>query len=409
MRKTIYLFIAVLLQCAVFGQKQTITSIANGNWLTPTTWDCSCVPTTGNDVVINHDVILNTDLLYTSGTITINSGASLTKDASMRSIALYGGAIVNNSAFEVDRLAVNSGSVTNSNTMIVYQAYYNAATLTNDGFVEQVDSLMNSGTIYNNSNGRIETVHLWNNSQIISDGYLDMTYFWNTGTYDGAAGITHTSHFLNSGSAATGDSVLVDVDFMNTGMLHNLSNNPFLVTHDFLNCDSTYHDALFINDGFVHIGNNFTNADTLRGNDGSFCIAAYSTNIGYIKGSVDICDLTPMSGPPYYIDVNTGTIETNVTSCTHSCGVGIIEEDNYSENVEVYPNPFSNSTTFTFHAASPSGASLSVYDMTGNEISKKSFGNAGTISISNELPSGIYFYMIKNKEGKTYSGKLFSL
>ncbi|MCU0468402.1 MAG: hypothetical protein MUF58_07355 [Arcicella sp.] len=31
----------------------TITSVATGNWSSPTTWDCNCVPTSASDVVIN--------------------------------------------------------------------------------------------------------------------------------------------------------------------------------------------------------------------------------------------------------------------------------------------------------------------------------------------------------------------
>lgn len=408
MKKIIYIFIAVCLQFTAFGQKQIINSVMDGPWLTPTTWDCNCIPASGNNIVIGHDVTLNTDIYFTSGTIEINSGASLVKDASIRSVAIYGGSLNNEGTFEVDRLALGAGSITNSNTMIINQAFLNVANFTNDGLVEELDSLQNSGTIHNNTDGTIETIHLWNDATLINDGHLDMTYFFNSLTYNGS-GVIYTDHFLNTGTATIQDTVIINVDFMNAGSLHNTTNVPFLITHDFLNCDSTYHDAVFTNDGFVHIGNNFTNVDTLKGTEGSFCIAVYSANIGYIKGTVDICDLTPMSGPPYYIDVNTGSIGADVTSCTHSCGVGISEENNLQETVEVFPNPYVSSTTFTFHSASPFGSTLSVYDLTGNAIINKFFGNDGTITISNELPAGVYFYMIRNTEGKIYSGKLISL
>lgn len=408
MKKIIHILIAVFLQCTAFSQKQTIVSIADGPWLTQATWDCNCVPTPGSIIEINHAVTLNTDFAYASGSITINSGASLSKDVSMRSLGIAGGSLENDGTLEVDRLGVTAGTITNSNTMIINQSFYNGGNFTNDGLVEQLDSLQNNGTINNNSDGRIETTNLWNNATINNDGHLDMTYFLNSLTYSGS-GVIYTSHFLNTGTAITQDSVLVSVDFMNTGNLHNTTNVPFLISHDFLNCDSTYHDAVFTNDGFVHIGNNFTNVDTLKGTEGSFCIAVYSANTGYIKGTVDICDLTPMSGPPYYIDLNTGIIGPDVTSCTHSCNVGINEVNSMQENIEVFPNPYSSSTTFTFNSTSPVGASLTVFDLTGNEIINKYFGNDGIITISNELPAGVYFYMIKNTEGKIYSGKLISL
>ncbi|MFH0866483.1 MAG: T9SS type A sorting domain-containing protein [Bacteroidota bacterium] len=406
MKKIIYILTAVFLQCTAFGQKQTIISVADGPWLTPTTWDCSCIPIPGSIIEINHDVIFNTNFAYTSGSITINSGASLSKDVSIRSLGMAGGSLENDGTLELDRLGTTAGTITNSNTMIINQSFYNGGNFTNDGLVEQLDSLQNNGTINNNSNGRIETTNLWNNATLNNDGHLEMTYFLNSLNYSGS-GIISTSHFLNTGTAITQDSVLISDDFMNTGNLHNTTNVPFLVIHDFLNCDSTYHDAVFTNDGFVHIGNNFTNVDTLKGTEGSFCIADSSLNTGYIKGSVDICDLT--SSGPLYIDLNTGVIGANVTSCTHSCGVGINEENSLQENVEVYPNPYSSSTTFTFHSTLPDGASLTVFDLTGNAIIIKYFGNDGIITISDELSAGLYFYLIKNTEGKIYSGKLISL
>jgi hypothetical protein len=407
MKRIIYLTIAVLINIAAFGQKTTITSVADGSWTMPTTWSPSTVPLPGDIIIINNNVILNTDFAYSSGSITINSGASLAKDASMRTIAVYGGSLVNNGSFEVDRLALDAGSITNSNTMIINQAFFCGATFTNDGLVEQLDSLLNSGTIYNNSSGRIETVNLWNDVTLNNDGHLDMTYFLNTSFYSGN-GVIHTSQFYNVGTALVNDSVIIDNDFLNSGILYNITNVPFLVGHDFMNSDSTDHDAVFINDGFVYVGNDFTNTDTLKGIEGSFCISVYSWNLGYIKGTVDICDLTCPTGPPY-IDLNSGVLEAGVTSCTHSCSVGIEENNEPVEYIDVYPNPFSASATFTFHSASSAGSSLTIYDMTGNAIINKFFGSDGVITITKELPSGLYFYLIKNAEGKMFSGKLISL
>lgn len=406
MKKIIYTIFVLLLQIAVFGQKQTITSVNNGLWLMPTTWDCTCVPTPGSDIVINHDVTLNTDFAYTSGSITVNSGASLSPDASMRSIGMTGGSITNNGTFEIDRLGATAGTITNTNTMILNQSFLNGGTFTNTGIVDQLDSLQNNGTINNNSDGTIESIYLWNDGTLKNDGHLDLMFFLNTLSYSGT-GVIYSSHFYNVGTAVTEDSVIIDVDFLNSGTLHNTANNPFLVANDFMNEDSTYHDAVFINDGFVHIGNNFTNGDSLKGTEGSFCIAVYSANLGVIDGSVDICDLTPMAGPPY-IDVNMGTIGANVTSCTHSCNVGIDENSNTSTLVDVFPNPYSSATTFTINTASPENSTLTIYDLTGNAIIHKSFGNEGKIIVNKELPAGIYFYRISNSRGEVYSGKLVS-
>lgn len=295
MKKVIFTLALSTLVIIGFAQKTTITSVADGNWLMPTTWDCSCIPTPGSVIIVNNNVILNTNWAYTSGSVTINSGASLVKDNSVRTWAQNGGSLTNNGTFEVDRLAINAGSVTNANTFIVNHAYYNGATLTNDGIVGPVDSLQNSGTINNNTYGQIEATNLWNNNTLLNDGRLVLTYFLNTVDFTNN-GTLQASNFLNTGTSDINDSVIVLVDFMNMGTLSNSTGNPFLVSNDFLNGDSIAHDALFVNDGAVLIGNDFTNLDTLKGTTGYFCIASYSTNVGYIKGTIDICDQTPMSG-----------------------------------------------------------------------------------------------------------------
>lgn len=409
MKKIIFTLAFSTLLYFGFAQKTTINSIADGNWLMPTTWDCNCVPTPGSVIIVNNNVTLNTNWAYTSGSVTINSGASLVKDNSVRTWAQNGGSLTNDGTFEVDRLAINTGFVTNTNTFIVNQAYYIGvtATLTNDGIVGPVDSLQNNGIITNNIDGQIETTNFWNNNTLVNNGTLHLTNFLSSLSFTNNNSL-YTDNFLNTGTAVNNHTIGVAVDFMNTGTFTNSSTYDFFIDHDFLNGDSIAHDALFINDGPMKIWNDFTNLDTLKGTTGYFCIASYSANVGYILGTVDICDQTPMSGPPY-IDLNTGTIGTGVTSCTHACSAGIAENENTISNINVYPNPFTDNVTFKFdlkNHASPD-TKLVVVDMLGQQVYSSVFKGSQITIESNNFKSGVYFYTIENG-ASVLNGKLIS-
>jgi len=50
------------------AQAATITSVANGGWGDPASWDCSCIPTSNDDVIIGNGLTMNT-----SGAVTVMS------------------------------------------------------------------------------------------------------------------------------------------------------------------------------------------------------------------------------------------------------------------------------------------------------------------------------------------------
>lgn len=62
----------------------TRSSIASGTFNDPNIWDCNCVPSTGDDVVIAHDVTLTTVFTVNSNNnFTVNVGKTLTFSASL--------------------------------------------------------------------------------------------------------------------------------------------------------------------------------------------------------------------------------------------------------------------------------------------------------------------------------------
>jgi hypothetical protein len=77
--------------------------------------------------------------------------------------------------------------------------------------------------------------------------------------------------------------------------------------------------------------------------------------------------------------------------------------DNNATNV--YPNPFSTSTTFSL-ANEVNNATISLYDITGKEVKQINFSGKQVTLDRGMLTSGIYFYTIVNEDQSTKTGKL---
>ena len=79
-----------------------------------------------------------------------------------------------------------------------------------------------------------------------------------------------------------------------------------------------------------------------------------------------------------------------------------------------YPNPFNGSTVIRYSVKSRSVVNLKVYDMLGREViqlvsnESKLPGNYSVPFSSNELTSGLYFYVLES-EGVTRTGKMMLL
>ena len=86
-------------------------------------------------------------------------------------------------------------------------------------------------------------------------------------------------------------------------------------------------------------------------------------------------------------------------------GVATSVEDNNRNRIEYslnnnYPNPFNPSTTISYSIRNDGYATLSVFDVLGNEVAQlengyKSAGNYSYSFDASELTSGIYFYRIQ--------------
>ncbi len=317
-RKITISLILLLLSVVTFAQ-DTITSVANGNWFYPFTWDCNCFPDTNNVIIVDHAVILNIDWAISSGSITVNPGASLIENISGRIFYQSGGTFLNNGTVDISNIASIGGTFTNNDSLRINAALYNTANFINNGIIADVDSFTNAGVFTNNANAKLNAHNFLTTYTCSNSGTIRVTNCINDGNFTNDQKIIFIN-FYNSGSFQNYAGGKINAyDFWNVGSFQIDSNSTFNTSHDFLNGDTIFpnYNAVFINDGFVGVGNDWYNSVSIKGTTGQFCIKNNTYNFGAMTGSFDFCDdSTPL---PPYIDWNTGTINTNITFCSSPC------------------------------------------------------------------------------------------
>lgn len=96
-------------------------------------------------------------------------------------------------------------------------------------------------------------------------------------------------------------------------------------------------------------------------------------------------------------------------ACFTTISVNTGEKSKSNLVVNVFPNPFSTSTTITFENAAGERYELNVYDMLGQLVLSYPEITSNHIVIEhNQLLPGSYFYTLQNTKNETVSGKLIS-
>lgn len=355
---------------------QTATSIANGNWTSPLTWNCTCVPTPGYTVIINHNVTLTTSFAYTTGSITINSGGSLIQDATPRDIWVNGGSFSNAGTVDLHYLWTQTGTMANSGT-ISLRSFLNYVNFTNSGTIQNLDSLYTTGNITNN--GSFLNIDSITNSGIwINNGICTFNQFTSTTQFTNNNLLTYTD-ITNFGTMTNTDTITCLNSTWNRGTWNNQSGAYVSITNDILNNNPGLFNAVFNNNGKVVVTDSWYNLDTVKGTTGSWTVGDTSSNTGKMLGTFDFCDLSHSPTPPI-IDFNTGFIAPGITWCQ---SVGIIEPE--LDQFNIYPNPsnskiiISTGETGTFH--------VKLYSLDGKLLSE--FKNQNEVDVSG-LKAGSY-------------------
>ncbi|HNZ42398.1 MAG TPA: T9SS type A sorting domain-containing protein [Bacteroidales bacterium] len=342
---------------------QTLTSVADGNWNNPLTWGGN-LPIPGSTIIINHHIVLNTDYGFTSGSITINSGGSLTGDSGLRGLSM--------------NYPSGSGFLTINGAMDVARVSFFDDTVTVEGSFD-ADSLYNKAVIDVGLSGTINASQFFN-------GF--------TGNINNSGSI-HAINLLNLGSIVNAG-VINAADFDNCKSLTNNAGAMIALSHNFLNADSISGPAIFTNNGRQEVMNDWQNKDTVYG-AGKFCIVNNTSNSGLMSGTFDFCD---MSGGD--VDFNTGDIDTTITYCAFPCTPGTAEfAGDYL--IEIFPNPAGE----IFYVSSEKEiSSIEVFNLLGETVYSATV-NARKFKVCMPLISnGIYLYRLSDKDNSTKTGKI---
>lgn len=379
------LFILFFSTASLLGISQPATSVQNGNWMNPLTWNCTCVPLPGYSVTINHAVALDTSWYVPSGGITINIGGSLIKNNPTRDLLVNGGDLTNKGTLDVRYLFTQTGTFSNSGTLTA-RSFLNYINFTNTGTIQNIDSLYSTGSVINNENF-LSIDSITTGGTFTNNGICTYNQFTNTGTYTNNNNLTFTD-ITNLGTFNNTDTMTALNSGWNVETWNNFAGSYFLVGNSFLNGDSVQNNATLTIDGRMVVNDSWYNTDTVKGTStGSIQVADTSINWGWMKQTFDFCDLTPPATAPY-VDFNFGTISSGITWCLYSS----INEF-LTDELNIYPNP--SSDLIFIDAQGKNIAEVKIYSNAGSIV--KEIKDRNWIDVS-DLSSGLYFISVKTNE-----------
>ncbi len=380
------------------GTMATRTSVTNGNFSNPLTWDCTCVPIPSDVIIVNHDVTLNLDYGFSSGSLTVNTGASLIGDISSRAFGITGGSFANNGTVQLGDFYHGGGSFSNTGTFTALNAFaidMSANTITSGTFVVNDTLYVNTNATFANSGNA--TVYSHENAGTTNNtGSIVGTDLYNSGTFNNTSGIGITFGSLyTSGTFSNTTNLYLVFDLWNSGIFTN--SNHMVIDRNFWNGDTLLGSATLTNNGTISVANDLSNSQIMNGS-GDYCVANSSYNSGTVSGTLDVCDLTGTN-----FDTNIGSIAGTVTFCSAgSCMIGMDEAMN-NEPYKLFPNPFNNE--FTIDMKTSGAYKFILLNSVGQIVLENSFtGTKIQIELSTQA-KGIFHYRIVG-ENRVLSGKL---
>jgi len=151
--------------------------------------------------------------------------------------------------------------------------------------------------------------------------------------------------------------------------------------------------------------------------NGAIYIGDYSTFNGTIvsQGGVNLLTGTEISGGVYTGAgaMNTATIvgaaDIDTGCVTQVGGPNSIDHLIEQTTISIYPNPFHASTTVSIsNIAEHTNCELTLYSALGAEVQRTPIDSQETTLSTNNLPSGMYFYVVRTNGTTIHSGKIIS-
>lgn len=373
------LFVLALILGVNLTAQQTIKSIASGSAINPLSWDCTCIPTQADSIVISHDIVLDIDFTVTSGSINVTASGTLTGDVATRIVGVTGtGSFHNSGTVTMGNFVASNGAsiVSNAGTMNIDLGWYTTCFVSNNtnALIHGIDSMFHDQSGF------------FNGGHVVADNFL------NNGEFDNLpnAGLT-TINFANTDTfRCSGGSVSV-TNFYNPGYYTMWNNSTMVCANNWANGDTVNADAVFHFTGasaLVSIGGNFLNIDSIKGGAGNaICVTDSSANTGVMDGSFDFCDHSPFQPN---IDLNLGIMASGITYCgTNGCNTGIASFKEVA--MEIYPNPSEGEFYVSLPREVDQGV-LHVIDISGRRVHTSNVYGKYTNRIQlDRIRPGVYF------------------
>jgi len=345
-----------------------ISTIKNGNWEQADVWNLNIVPSSTDQIILNHNIILSSNFSVNRlGRIIINDYASLEGDFNLT--VDFGASLINYGLLSCIRIT-NNGDFENYGTIVTQNNFDNNSTLFNDGEITALNNLINNGgtiggvlgyiytgnNVINNARGYIS------NQTICRIDGVTNPLISNSGTYDEA-----TVHFCKRPST-------LPVKLLS-----------FDASPDKGQINLKFTTATEINCGFFCLqkstnGTNFNTIESLTAKGNSTEIQEYFS-----------IDENPQNGTNYY-----RLTQTDFDGKTEILSTIAVNFINVENKLNFYPNP-TNGILNISGITDFENIEIQIFSMDGKQIKNQQLIE-NTINIEN-FNSGIYFVKIsKNAE-----------
>ncbi|HMQ74502.1 MAG TPA: hypothetical protein PKE21_05565 [Flavobacteriales bacterium] len=299
--------IAVVLLTAATTFAQPITSVADGDWNDPATWDCACVPDGIVSVTVAHMVTVTQPDSLLDGDLYIQSDGQL-----LGTSLVVGGIFFNFGQVTLQALEIKPG--------ILQPDAVNFGTLAAIRLGLQREAFTNLGAITADS---LRTDVAWENAPV---GSVSAGWIAGQGQLDNRGSVTGSGEFA---ARFRNDSTITWSGLFRTP--YTSSNLGSLAVVGELRIESLLLDSgLILVEGDVQLDGDLWMADDsaylsiagdlringlLRG-AGAVCVTDSTVNTGMITDSVDVCDKSPTTTAPPFLDVDQGVVGPDVRWCT---------------------------------------------------------------------------------------------
>lgn len=379
------------------GATECVT-IASGSFADVNVWDCGCDPSSCDTLTIQHVLTATQQLTLTNALIHITSAGTI---SSTDDISIFG-------------KVVNEGTV---DALLLYQTQLSPVFL-NLGFVHVEEGRFWGDTLRNH--GRIEVVGMlqtreW--TRLVNHGRVDghyleasVLYNYDTLSFDSAALFAAQ---VNEGHAMFSGSVIVWGDWLNEagGILeadtvtiwNGLDNYGDVFAHRLIQFGNDSVAGIAMDDfpatARIECGS-FKNHAHIMGS-GTICVMDSSINYstGSISGTLDICDASLSTTSPPFIDLNLGTVSSEVGWCGGTaCFTGW--RDVRAVDLQVFPVPSVDGVFVRTGVNMPIGHARMI-GISGavNEVAIASPGGPLRI-LRGPLPAGLYQLELLGQDGR---------